>query len=1104
MSLSARNRGNSRFKPPQRTRVATDSTNEEEEYYDEDDTLNRSYRPKALADLSSLTSADIVLGENNARRHIRRRPSTTTSTTTARSSPEIRIGSRLPTARKNFQASLETVQKSRRLGLSTTTEGLVERPSTIFRTFTPPDNIEDKTERQYATIVRSRFLVNEEQETETETEKQLGNEVTDNPVEDSTGYETDNEYKTAEPEITTEAELRTRRILKRIRSTTPIPSSTQESEINTSTEFNRSALRRRRPIIISNKDEQEEIKLSETNISDGTRVGINGVQDGEKTQRRRKKIIRKIGPATRTENILKEEVTSEKIPVVIRTRNGRFQNTGTDNILDESKEGEFKAIRINQNTEGTPDDKPQRQRKVIRLRLKPASSTTTSTTSVEDENEESTTFESNYTTELDETTLSFEEETDATDETTTEELTTTTTTTTARPRSTVASLTGRPRPAYRPRGRTPTTPDTRSTTSLPAAYRRRNTLRTISSKSTTVALSSTSEPTTITTVAPTSTTNNEQNTISDTTSEKLTTLTIEDLIETTLSSEEKDIKATIFEEETTTNLPSTQPELIETTTEELLNTELEVSTENLEKTTIALTVVPSLITEKSTTETTPEISTTTVSSTTQVYKPTRYRPGDRPKIRFQPNRQQEQQSTTEENRTRGRFIPARPAEQRPRISFRRDNITTDKPRTTSASTNGDNVENNRSPFRKFQPQGRKLEPKYNQDSNGEQEELETDAEIESDVPINEVNENIGHTDETARVRRPNQPAVGKIPTRNYTRKFSNKPVYVTTPSTTTVQAEILNARNKQLFSNPRKMNIPQKTSTEEVTTSETTGQTLLEFTVTEEPTTTTEHWSTLHHVFAEIISETDPSSTTEMDMTESYTAVPHIDRNKLERLVEVNRIVEVSLKEEKLKNNSRVTVLEPSPVLNKIARVGAINRLTVINVVDGNGSVNHATLEDILTGRKIFSSSKSNITSDEASTTTPTDTETKLNILNNTLEIIEADKKFEIFSRSNVVDYSPKVADPIASAIPKLGAAPIIDSVSSTNGQTDKGNNLDDQDLLESANGRVRVRIVGKEPSYAPIVADSQETATLKAVVVEVPQKPDEIRIAPIKVSIGP
>ncbi|KAK4872495.1 hypothetical protein RN001_014524 [Aquatica leii] len=107
-------------------------------------------------------------------------------------------------------------------------------------------------------------------------------------------------------------------------------------------------------------------------------------------------------------------------------------------------------------------------------------------------------------------------------------------------------------------------------------------------------------------------------------------------------------------------------------------------------------------------------------------------------------------------------------------------------------------------------------------------------------------------------------------------------------------------------------------------------------TTTTEPTT--DEFVTLLHVFAE---------------TETSTMMP--SQNKIEKLIEVNRIVEVSLKEGKMKSNTMFeNEITSIPVID---RIGSISRVTNIKVVDsmnetetsGNNTSNYTSKPDLET-----------------------------------------------------------------------------------------------------------------------------------------------------------
>ncbi|KAF5292852.1 hypothetical protein FQR65_LT11104 [Abscondita terminalis] len=98
-------------------------------------------------------------------------------------------------------------------------------------------------------------------------------------------------------------------------------------------------------------------------------------------------------------------------------------------------------------------------------------------------------------------------------------------------------------------------------------------------------------------------------------------------------------------------------------------------------------------------------------------------------------------------------------------------------------------------------------------------------------------------------------------------------------------------------------------------------------TTTAEPTTV--ELVTLLHVFAETDNPTTTPSPAPSTPPSSTTA-----NDKIERLLEVNRIVEVSLKEGKMKSNNMIeNEITLIPVLD---RIGAISRITNIQIVDSS------------------------------------------------------------------------------------------------------------------------------------------------------------------------
>ncbi|KAL3284612.1 hypothetical protein HHI36_018766 [Cryptolaemus montrouzieri] len=113
------------------------------------------------------------------------------------------------------------------------------------------------------------------------------------------------------------------------------------------------------------------------------------------------------------------------------------------------------------------------------------------------------------------------------------------------------------------------------------------------------------------------------------------------------------------------------------------------------------------------------------------------------------------------------------------------------------------------------------------------------------------------------------------------------------------------SKNRALFTKKRKMNIPVLSSAES------------------KEEQTTEHATTLYHVFAEPELKNNMTNITKNDT--------HINMGgKIERIIEINRIVEINVE-----NGS--SKIEPNGVLDKI---GAINRVTSIEVVGGNDTNN--------------------------------------------------------------------------------------------------------------------------------------------------------------------
>lgn len=223
---------------------------------------------------------------------------------------------------------------------------------------------------------------------------------------------------------------------------------------------------------------------------------------------------------------------------------------------------------------------------------------------------------------------------------------------------------------------------------------------------------------------------------------------------------------------------------------------------------------------------------------------------------------------------------------------------------------------------------------YDEDDEEEEEEDEyDDDENDGEEHENSLNSRpLFSPSSTTSPRVVNRPADTRT-----TKKAPTKPKFSKASSTTEtsiledlgVDTEAVKNRNKNLFSQ-RKMNTPipysSTTPLVELSSLETTTLTPN----TSGTDSTDPNLTTLHHIFAEI--EGDVDTTTEMMNSSAVT-----NAGKLERLIEVNRIVEVKTKQGKVKNHrgqiEEDTRVESLPTLDKI---GEISRITLIKIVDGN------------------------------------------------------------------------------------------------------------------------------------------------------------------------
>lgn len=370
-----------------------------------------------------------------------------------------------------------------------------------------------------------------------------------------------------------------------------------------------------------------------------------------------------------------------------------------------------------------------------------------------------------------------------------------------------------------------------------------------------------------------------------------------------------------------------------------------------------------------------------------------------------------------------------------------------------------------------------------------------------------------------------------------------------------IDTAAIKLRNKNLFAKHRKMNVPfiptVQTSTAEGITIETTqlNQSPEEDTTlsaveastqtNEEQSVTTEYLTTLHHVFSDV---DDTMKTT----TEESNNVINTTANKIERLVEVNRIVNVKTKED-----------EANSTLDKI---GEVNRITVIKVVDTNGKFVNATDVSELQVRPlspVYTPETTNHPHEPIKSSVDAIIEIakvqeipakvvmgKVNLTNVLLEITQnntvpvkafrEDRKFEIFGGSKISNFN------LGNKEPYYGKAEIIDGRSHINIITPRPayhteastialeglfltkkpeTNSDNHEVLETEHSRfVNVRVLHPDESVrlekAPkdnskmipikLLKQDDEEVTMKAKVVEVKaiRSADMIKISPIKIEM--
>ncbi|XP_074035115.1 chitinase 6 isoform X2 [Leptinotarsa decemlineata] len=245
---------------------------------------------------------------------------------------------------------------------------------------------------------------------------------------------------------------------------------------------------------------------------------------------------------------------------------------------------------------------------------------------------------------------------------------------------------------------------------------------------------------------------------------------------------------------------------------------------------------------------------------------------------------------------------------------------------------------------------------YNVDSDDDDDDDDNDdEELVEDIEDEEVEENEGSEDEESDfqqgIETTPKTIKSKITTfsKNPVTRLPNKPIF-SKPSTEDprvdeslkdIDTEAIKNRNKSLFSKKRVMNTPfigQYSSTSAMTTEveetstgsgiQYTSDDIVEMTKSSDQSQTTED-TTIRHIFADI--PEDENQTTELSNPKTETTT-----NKIERLIEVNRIIKVETKEEHVKNHLVELKTNPFPIQDK---VGEVNRVTVIKVVDTDGQL---------------------------------------------------------------------------------------------------------------------------------------------------------------------
>lgn len=268
----------------------------------------------------------------------------------------------------------------------------------------------------------------------------------------------------------------------------------------------------------------------------------------------------------------------------------------------------------------------------------------------------------------------------------------------------------------------------------------------------------------------------------------------------------------------------------------------------------------------------------------------------------------------------------------------------------------------------------------------------------------------------------------------------------------------------------------------------------------------TEKSSTLLHIFAET-----EASIAETTIKDNYTNIPIAsNRTKVEKLIEINRVIEVYSKEE-FKNRtgvvgSKTFKLKTEPIIDKI---GSVSRITEIKVVeDKNATVNNTNTNTTTPNQDSLSTNNR----EDKKYESQNKNDYNFNIPVVTSSDISQINQIHIDSGSTVNKITPKPFDKLeTSTIP-------LEGLFQTESSLKYHHNIkSDNEILQGEHSRfVNVRILEQDiadPSakwnpdakYIPIkILRNEEEITMKADVVEVTpeNKHQTIKIAPIKVSL--